>query len=98
MWALQRRRRFSIVGRSMEPLLKPLHQVLVDPAPPLIKEDDIVVCKDPTSQKLLIKRVVIIEDGQYFVQGDNRIASTDSRHFGWLKRGDIQGLVVSILV
>lgn len=97
LWMLQRRRRFSVVGNSMAPTLYPKQQVLMDPEPPLILEDDIVVCQPPTSELYMIKRVVMIEDGRYFVQGDNREMSTDSRQFGWLSRSDILGKVVSVL-
>jgi type IV secretory pathway protease TraF len=39
----------------------------------------------------------MIEQGRFFVQGDNQDESTDSRHFGWLTKENIRGLVVSIL-
>lgn len=98
LWIFRRRQRFSIVGYSMQPTLNPGQQVLMDPNPPLIQEDDIVVCQTPNTERLMVKRVVMIEDGQYFVQGDNRDQSTDSRQFGWLKRADIIGQVVSVLI
>ena len=34
-----------------------------------------------------------LKDDQYFVMGDNRLESTDSRRFGPVQRGDIQGVV-----
>lgn len=42
----------------------------------------------------LVKRVVKVEDGQIFVEGDNKQASTDSRDFGPINLDQIVGKVV----
>ncbi len=42
----------------------------------------------------LVKRLVRIEDGKYWVQGDNPLASTDSRQWGLLNSQEIQGRVL----
>lgn len=34
-----------------------------------------------------------IPEDQYFVEGDNREHSTDSRNFGWIDRNQIEGIV-----
>jgi signal peptidase I len=56
--------------------------------------NDIVAVKDPRDQKILIKRITNIVDGRYFVTGDNKLHSTDSRKFGMLEKKDIVGKVI----
>ncbi len=97
LWVMKQRWRLVVSGESMQPTLSPDQYVLVDVNPPSIHEDDIVVCLHPETEILMIKRVVMIEQGRFFVQGDNQEESTDSRHFGWLTKENIRGLVVSIL-
>ena len=97
LWILKHRRRFVVSGESMMPTLSPDQYVLVDVNPPSIQEEDVVVCMHPETELRMIKRVVMIEHGRFFVQGDNQEESTDSRHFGWLTKEHILGLVVSIL-
>lgn len=55
---------------------------------------DIVAVKDPRDQKILIKRITNIIDGKYFVTGDNKLHSTDSRKFGMLEKKAIVGKVI----
>jgi nickel-type superoxide dismutase maturation protease len=96
---LNRLKRFRIVGNSMLPLLKPGDEVLVNfyayqSSSPQI--GDIVVLKHPEKPDLIvIKRIIDInQNGEYCVQGDNSLESTDSRHFGLIKRELILGKVV----
>ena len=58
------------------------------------KKGDIVAVKDPRDNKILIKRIMNIENNRYFVQGDNKIHSTDSSVFGMIGKNDILGKVV----
>ena len=60
-------------------------------------EGDVVICQHPEQDLEMVKRVVIIEEGRFFVQGDNKVRSSDSRQFGWLTREHIIGVVVSKL-
>ncbi len=97
---LRKRKRLKVVGESMQPFLNPGDEILVDPYayhqyPPRI--DDIVVTKHPQLNKLtIVKRVSAIDrNGQYFLTGDNPIASTDSRHWGVVGLLDIVGKVTS---
>ncbi len=55
---------------------------------------DVVALKDPRDGKILIKRIVKIKNKKYFVMGDNKSESTDSRAFGWITKKDIIGKVV----
>ena len=97
MWILGNRRRFLVSGDSMTPTLVNGQFILMDPEPPSVSEGDVVICQHPTQDLEMVKRVVIIEEGRFFVQGDNAKSSSDSRQFGWLTRGHIVGKVVSKL-
>lgn len=55
---------------------------------------DVVAVRDPRNRKVLIKRITGIEGQRYFVQGDNKKYSTDSRVFGMIGRLDIIGKVI----
>ena len=59
--------------------------------------EEIEAAKHPEQDLEMVKRVVIIEEGRFFVQGDNKERSSDSRQFGWLTREHIVGTVVSKL-
>ena len=72
--------------------------ILVKPQNAMIKEDDIVLLMHPQGDLVLVKRVVFEKDGKFFIQGDNKEESTDSRHFGMVSRTLIQGVVTIVLV
>lgn len=44
----------------------------------------------------VIKRIIKIENGNYWIEGDNKEHSWDSRNFGWLSTKDmhIEGIVI----
>ncbi|MBE9115886.1 nickel-type superoxide dismutase maturation protease [Lusitaniella coriacea LEGE 07157] len=100
LWLLRRRRRFRVIGNSMLPLLNPGDEILVNlnayrqksPSP-----GDIVVAQHPLQSNVrLIKRVaVVLENGNYFLKGDNPEESTDSRTFGSIAPEQIFGRVTS---
>ena len=75
-------RRVEVEGDSMVPSLLPgdrLLAVRVTSAPP----GALVVVADPRLPlRKLVKRVVAADDQGLVVQGDNAVASTDSRAFG----------------
>jgi len=55
----------------------------------------IAVFKHPQKEgMLLIKRVKKEEHNRYWLQGDNTSESSDSRQFGWIKKGLIEGKVI----
>lgn len=85
----------------MSPTLQSGQIVLVNRIPYLFskpKLSDIVALKDPRDGKILIKRISKINSAKqnlrYFVVGDNKAESTDSRGFGWITKKDIIGKVV----
>jgi type IV secretory pathway protease TraF len=59
-----------------------------------LKVRDIVVLKDPRSNSLIIKRINQIKNNLFYVLGDNKKGSTDSRVFGWVKKNLIVGKVI----
>jgi nickel-type superoxide dismutase maturation protease len=92
------RHKYLCEGNSMLPTLKDGDKVLVDRTAE-IAVGDIVVARHPVEQTSeLIKRVERInEHGHYFLVGDNREDSNDSRHFGAVTREYITGKVVGRL-
>lgn len=91
--------RFKISGHSMEPLIKFDEFVLASSLPYVFKnpqKGDIIVFKDKT-RKTLIKRIIRIKGENYFVLGDNRRDSLDSRKFGWILRREILGKIIAKL-
>lgn len=65
-----------------------------------IREGDVLVFRSPLDNAILIKRVKSIEmsgEGpRYFMEGDNRMRSTDSRKFGPVGRNSIVAKVIHI--
>lgn len=98
LWLLRRRRRFRVVGQSMEPLLTPQQEVLINPRAYLRQmpnPGDLVVAQHPHKSDLkLIKWVVYVEDNQCFLKGLNSGASTDSRNFGLVSKDHLLGQVL----
>lgn len=78
----------------MLPTLKSGQVVLVRKNSSKLKKGDIVVFRHDNMEK--IKRVVKISEKGLYVVGDNLSASTDSRHFGLVQRGEILGKVMSL--
>jgi nickel-type superoxide dismutase maturation protease len=88
--------RFKIIGHSMEPQIENGEAVLVSSIPywfKIPKIHDIVAFKD-SANKILIKRIIKTQNGKYFVQGDNKNDSLDSRRFGYISRKKIIGEVI----
>lgn len=55
------------------------------------KIGDIVVLK---KERYIIKRIVKIKEGKFFIVGDNKKESTDSRNFGWVSKKEIIGKAI----
>ena len=91
--------KYQIFGESMRPTLKAGDTVLVNKTAywlSLPKRNDIIAFRDPRDGKILIKRIINIEEKGYFVQGDNKNSSTDSRVFGMIRRSEIIGKVITL--
>ncbi len=65
-----------------------------------IREGDVLVFRSPSDGTVLIKRVKRLdasEEGpEFFMEGDNRMRSTDSNRFGAVKKEAIIGKVIHI--
>lgn len=85
-----------VEGDSMTPLLEEGDVVIIKKAvfyhhKP--EEGDILIFNNPISGRLNIKRCSAVYGTTVFVTGINLPESTDSRHFGRIKKSDIKGSV-----
>lgn len=80
-----------VVGDSMMPTLSNGQLVLFVPKRRL-QAGSIVMVRHGGKEK--IKRLARIEDDRVYLLGDNAIASTDSRKFGWLDVAAVQGELI----
>lgn len=99
-WIFGRRKRFRVTGISMQPLLQPGEEILINPfaykkASPQV--NDLVVATHPKKADIeIIKRIShITEDDNLFLIGDNPKHSTDSRNFGAIPLKNIIGKVTT---
>jgi nickel-type superoxide dismutase maturation protease len=88
-----------VIGESMEPTLQDRDRVIVDVwtynrRPP--RPGEIVLLSPPGRDGvLLVKRVIrVLENGELWVEGDRRAASSDSREWGSVARERVVGRVV----
>jgi len=83
----------------MLPTLQEGDQVLVRVGGAHVEPGAVVLVQHPhRSDQRLVKRVEhITPDGALFVVGDNPKASTDSRAFGAIPRGNLLGVIVGRL-
>ena len=51
-----------------------------------LKKGDIIILFDPRDNRKLIKRIDHINKNEYYVLGDNRSESRDSRNFGYIEK------------
>ncbi|MBI2011331.1 S26 family signal peptidase [Candidatus Daviesbacteria bacterium] len=90
--------KFQIKEESMYPFLKPGDFVLVNKLAVSFKINDLVILKNPeNSKQYLVKKIKEIRNGKYFVIGENKNKSRDSRYYGWVNRENIIGKVFKIL-
>ena len=87
--------RFKVEDKSMEPTLHSGDYVIaVKYIIRKPKEEDVVVLKHPKKEMKLIKRIRKIDNDKYFVEGNNRSYSSDSRDFGPIEKESIIGKVM----
>lgn len=55
---------------------------------------DVIVFSHPVTNQKIIKRVAQIKKEKFYVLGDNKKESTDSRSFGWIDKKSIIGKVI----
>jgi len=87
--------KLKVIGHSMGPVIKNEEIVLVSNLIYWFKKPqigDIVAFRD--GGKILIKRVKNISKGKYFLEGDNKQDSLDSREFGLISKQEILGKVI----
>ena len=87
--------RFKVIGHSMEPTINNNSSILLCGLPYWFKNpsvNDIVGFK--INNKVLIKRVTKISNNKYFLQGDNKEDSLDSRKLGLISKDKILGKVI----
>lgn len=78
----------------MEPFISSGDVILVNRLSYLFKNPkigDVIIIKNNSKKKYLIKRIQRIREKTYFVGGDNKKESIDSRNFGWITKKDIVG-------
>ena len=90
---------FEIKGESMLPSLSEGSFVLVSSIPFMFRNprvEDIVIARDPRDRRILVKRIEQVNNEGYFLIGDNKEISTDSREFGPIQRRDILGKMILV--
>jgi nickel-type superoxide dismutase maturation protease len=88
--------KYKISGHSMEPFLKNGDLVLVTGLIYIFKNPKIndIVAFRVSSGKVLIKRIREIKNGLFFVSGDNKKDSLDSKDFGLISKKSIIGKLI----
>ncbi len=84
-----------VIGPSMQPTLINGQTCIAVKGKFLARPGAIVVFTHPTRPELLeVKRLVSKTNGKWWVAGDNRSESNDSRDFGAIESVAIKGIVI----
>lgn len=85
----------KVIGPSMQPALKNGQTCIAIKGGFLARPGAIAVFTHPTRPELLeVKRLVSKTNGKWWVAGDNKSESTDSRDFGTIHSSCIKGIVI----
>lgn len=87
----------AVSGDSMLPTFRSGDWLLVAWGGGFALGDVIVVEREERPGVFLIKRLERIEGGKFWVEGDNKSISTDSREWGLISKTEVVGRVVSRL-
>ena len=86
---------YKVKDKSMQPNFKEGDFIIVNRLAYIFKKPsigDVVVVN--RSNKIILKRITSVSNEKYFVVGDNKIASKDSRSFGTIDKDSIIGKVM----
>lgn len=87
--------RIAFTGPSMLPTLRPGDHLLVRRSAAVRVGDIVAVRRPDRSFLIVVKRVErLVDDGRWWLRGDNAAASDDSRVFGSVGADDLLGRVI----
>ncbi|MEK6963216.1 MAG: nickel-type superoxide dismutase maturation protease [Nanoarchaeota archaeon] len=88
---------YKVIGKSMEPAYSEGDYLIVNRIAFYFrkpKKGEAVLLEDPRTGKVILKRIQAVKKQRYYVLGDNKNQSTDSRAFGWVPSEKILGNVL----
>ncbi len=88
---------YKVVGKSMEPSYHEGDYLLINRLAFYLRsprKEEVVLLKDPRTERAVLKRIQDVKKQRYSVRGDNPDHSTDSRTFGWVRLENILGTVL----
>jgi len=89
--------RFRVFGESMSPALVDGQHVIGESLTYRFRDPEIgemIILKCPDNEMNLIKRITKSDGGNYFVEGDNKNQSRDSRNFGLIQKNKILAKII----
>ena len=87
-------RRVDVEGDSMAPTYRAGERLTALRRWRRVRVGDVVVAADPRDGRWLLKRCAEVDGRMVELRGDNPDASTDSRHFGPVRRRSVTYLIV----
>lgn len=88
---------YRVAERSMEPSIAEGSYVLVNRWASGFRKGDILVFRAPGSGTVMVKRLMRAADSGFFLVGDNKSESKDSRSFGKVSADRVIGKVIMIV-